>query len=80
MKQEKTRIITNYIFKIALSTLFTILVMHETSSWYGFFTNFRDWNTRQTTTCIIELILYIAIITTLTINFIMDIKKKNTRQ
>lgn len=80
MKQEKIKTITTYIFKIALSTLFAILVMQQTSTWYNLIKmDFTEYSKYNIATCIIELILYITIITTITINFIIDIKR-NTRQ
>jgi len=80
MKQEKTKIIATYIFKIALSTLFTIFVMQQTSCWYRLIKmDFNGYTKYNLATCIIELFLYLTIIVALTINFVIDLKR-NTKQ
>ena len=66
---------TNYITKIALTTLLAILVMSETSTWYGIIKmNFKGYSKYNIITAIIEIILYVTIVTMQTINYIIEIK------
>ena len=75
MKNERLKAISTYITKIALTTLLTILVMQETSTWYNILKmNFSGYGNRVIFTAILEIICYIAIITTQTITFIIETK------
>ena len=76
---KTTKIICNYIIKLSLTTLFTILVMQETSTWYRLLSHDNDYSKYNTTTMIIQIILYMLLITTTTINFIIELKN-STKQ